>query len=689
MDTVVIALLFANILILSGLAVYSWLHRQVNGSRGFFWFTITVTCWVLAAALSAVSRTPEQAAFWMDKVRMVGVALSPVGLLGFALDYTAHLHWLTRKRLTLLLAVPAATLLVTWFFPESFMFNSAFVKSGPFLFYQNSTFGWWNWIHISFSYCVITISLLMIIRYAFLVQQYYRTRAFFLLAGGLAPLTASVLTTIGTIQGQFHDATALSFSLAGLLWAWALFRFQFITVNPVAHNLIIASMHDPIIVLNSHFQVIDFNPSASRLLNLTSEAIGKPAIKALAEHPGLLRLLDNPSSDTQETRLSSVSGQRYFDARLSPLIGEGQGKGKDNGLLIALRDITRLKTAQQAERDQRLLAEALHDTAAALNSTLATEDVIQRIFENVGRVVNHDASNIILIDEEMNITGLLRGGETDHNLATLQEVINVTSSGNVRDLPNFARMLETGKPVVVPNTLSHPDWVAVESHAWVRSYIGMPIHMRGRTIGFLNLDSATPDNYNETHIERLLPFTHQAAAALENASFFEEKNWLASHDPLTRLFNRRQFFDLAEIEVERAQRYHHHLSLIMIDADNFKLVNDAHGHLAGDRVLTEISRLCEQSIRKVDLAARYGGEEFVLLLPETTQERAYEIAERLRKAVASYRFQINESTTVSLTLSLGVTALSNDESGIESLVQRADEALYKAKAEGRNQTILC
>lgn len=689
METVVVALLFANALILSGLMVYAWQHREVNGSRGFFWFTLTVVWWVLAAAISTLSKTPEQALFWMMKVRMVGVVLSPVGLLVFALDYTARLSWLTRKRFALLLAVPAATLMMSWFFTESFVLNPIFEQRGPFLFYQNTAYGWWNGVHLSFTYSIISISLLMILSHAFLVQKYYRTRAFFLLAGGLAPLTTSVLTTIWGFREPFHDLTALSFSLAGLLWAWALFRFRFISVNPVAHNLIIASMHDPIIVLNGQFQVIDFNPSASRLLNLSEGDIGKQAVTALAAFPDLLGLLDNPTSETQETRLSSTSEERYFDARLSPLIGQGQGKAKGNGLLIALRDITRLKKAQEAEREQRLLAEALHDTAAALNSTLATEDVIRRIFENVGRVVTHDASNIVLIDEEMNITGLLRDGKPDDKLASLQEVIAVTTSGNARDLPNFARMIKTGKPVVVPDTHSHPAWVAVETHAWLRSYIGIPIHIRGRIIGFLNLDSATPNAYNKTHIERLLPFAHQAAAALENAGLFEETNWLANHDSLTRLFNRRQFFTLAEKEVERALRYKHALSLIMIDADNFKKINDAHGHLAGDKVLAEIARLCEESIRKVDIAARYGGEEFVLLLPETNQERAIAIAERLRKATASHRFQIDDSKIVTLTLSLGVTTLRKDETGIETLVQRADEALYNAKSAGRNQTILC
>jgi len=168
-----------------------------------------------------------------------------------------------------------------------------------------------------------------------------------------------------------------------------------------------------------------------------------------------------------------------------------------------------------AEQEQRTLAEALRDTAAALNRTLQFDEVLQQILENVGRVVPHDAANIMLIEEGYAHVARARGFEA-YGLA---DWIMATRLKLEPD-NNFGRMLETGEPVVVPYTRDHAAWMDLPQTWWVQSYLGAPIQWQGQTIGFINLDSATPGFYTATHAERLKAFTDQAAIAIENARLY-------------------------------------------------------------------------------------------------------------------------------------------------------------------------
>jgi two-component system, cell cycle response regulator len=161
---------------------------------------------------------------------------------------------------------------------------------------------------------------------------------------------------------------------------------------------------------------------------------------------------------------------------------------------------------------------------------------------------------------------------------------------------------------------------------------------------------------------------------------------LATTDPLTRVLNRRALIDRLTAEVDRARRFDSSLSLLMLDVDHFKHINDTVGHLAGDSVLQEIGALLEDAVRKVDIVARYGGEEFVTILPETVEEGGLVFAERLRERVAARPFDVGTDRPIHLTVSIGIASFPSARvSSTEDLFARADEALYRAKSNGRNQ----
>lgn len=159
---------------------------------------------------------------------------------------------------------------------------------------------------------------------------------------------------------------------------------------------------------------------------------------------------------------------------------------------------------------------------------------------------------------------------------------------------------------------------------------------------------------------------------------------LALRDALTGLYNRGKFDETLKDELARAERYKRSISLLILDIDSFKKVNDTYGHQAGDEVLKDIANIISSSIRNSDYAARYGGEEFTVILPETDLTRAIELAERIRVTVAQKEFKISENNTIQLTISIGVGS-SSKEISPELLIKSADSALYKAKENGRNR----
>jgi diguanylate cyclase (GGDEF)-like protein len=180
----------------------------------------------------------------------------------------------------------------------------------------------------------------------------------------------------------------------------------------------------------------------------------------------------------------------------------------------------------------------------------------------------------------------------------------------------------------------------------------------------------------------------QVASSIENIALHELVSEQAVTDELTGLSNQRRFRELMAKEDERAHRFGHDLSLIMLDIDDFKQVNDEHGHLQGDEVLRMIGRVLDEESRGIDEPARYGGEEFAVALPETDLAGAVELAERIRSRIESERVPgVDGGVPLRVTASLGAASMPASAASVQDLVASADAALYEAKRAGKNRVV--
>jgi PAS domain S-box-containing protein len=206
---------------------------------------------------------------------------------------------------------------------------------------------------------------------------------------------------------------------------------------------------------------------------------------------------------------------RYFESTAQPIL---DGAGNFMGFSGIDRDVTERIKAEEAEKEQRAFAEALADTAAILNSTLDLDEVLDRILANLGRVVPHDTANIMLLDEDKR-QAVVKRHKGFEKLGSIEGLM--TTPLSIDDVHNLRFMIENFQPFVVPDVREDTDWVKIEGLEWIRSNAGAPITFGSMVLGFLSVNSTTPDFYTDTHAERLQSFANQASVAIQNASLYE------------------------------------------------------------------------------------------------------------------------------------------------------------------------
>lgn len=345
------------------------------------------------------------------------------------------------------------------------------------------------------------------------------------------------------------------------------------------------------------------------------------------------------------------------------------------------------RTRQDAE-NKRHLVDIMHEVMG----NLSTEEIFHMVARRLARALSLSHSSVILA----------KPGDARGTVATAFEQPNLANLEIELDrYPEVSAALEQKRPVLIQDLQTSP-WYARLREQWardatrmnVRSVIAIPFSFeKTRTGVFLLRRTVDQDPLTASDVEFADTVIKSAVNAIEQAHTIEQTKAdnarleaLAHTDPLTHLLNRRALTIRLVAELERVRRYNSPLTMLMIDLDHFKLVNDTFGHLVGDEVLRGIAMILQRSVRSVDMVARYGGEEFVIVLPETGETGAVAFAERIRQRVEQHSFDAQRAAMVKVSVSIGVSFFPAPHvESAEDLFARADAALYRAKDQGRNQ----
>jgi len=309
--------------------------------------------------------------------------------------------------------------------------------------------------------------------------------------------------------------------------------------------------------------------------------------------------------------------------------------------------------------------------------SLTLEEIFSDLCRGVCDGFSFDGAAVLLWDGEKMRVAAAKGatGATDMRLELHGRLANA---------------LRVGGPLVTSRDEAAADGALIPLFG-SRGYLAVPLAEDGLLIVTRNGRRGRPGTLKEHEIEALDRLAHHARLAIANARLHARVREMAITDPLTGLANHGEMQRRLAFEAGRIQRYAtlraagHHVSVILADIDHFKKFNDRYGHQAGDAVLKGVAAAVKSAVRSFDIVARYGGEELAVILPETTEQAAREVAERIRRAVAMYPFAAEPGKPVRVTVSVGVATAPENGTTPPALIRAADEALYYSKEEGRNR----
>ncbi|NSW53198.1 MAG: diguanylate cyclase [Anaerolineae bacterium] len=504
--TLFLILSFLTSLLMVVMAVRVFSLKSSPVTRIFGSLLIAISLWAFAIGGGMLSTSPHMAFNWII-LRMAGVLAVPTLWLVFAHHFTHRQEKIRAWHAWLLGFIPLATfiLVITSAHHQLLIVAIDYVQVDGYWVDADWQIGPLFWVHMIYSFLLVLIGNVILLRHAWRWSKQYRKQAVILTLATILPLFTNAALTFNFFPSIKGNYDVVGFAVAAGLLTWGLFAEQILDLTPIAHQILVEHMPDALFVFDEEQRLVDVNPAGLAFLDKPLSQVMAHQPSALFDPPIVLSLEESTLTYAPKTG----TGLKWFQVHNLPLIHNNLIIGN----LLTLRDITRQ-----------------------------------------------------------------------------QQLMN-------------------------------------------------------------------------------------------------ELRQLATTDSLTGLANRRHFMDQSIQYLHHAQRYSHDLSLLMIDIDHFKAINDQFGHGVGDQILTKLAEVLAQNIRSVDILSRYGGEEFCLLLPETPLEAAHPMAERLRWLVKETNFTV-DGIPHRISVSVGVASLQAEKISMDTLINRADQAMYHAKRNGRDQVIV-
>ncbi len=320
-----------------------------------------------------------------------------------------------------------------------------------------------------------------------------------------------------------------------------------------------------------------------------------------------------------------------------------------------------------------------HDVAKALTSSLNLDSILQTIMEKMAEYFQPDTWSLLMVDEEKDeLYFAIAVGDASEALKTVRLKMGEGIAGWVA---------KHGEPLLVPDVYTDPRFAKRidEMTKWkTRSIICIPLSSKHRVLGVIQLINVDMKHFGEQDILALQALADYAAIAIDNARAVERIQELTITDDCTGLYNARHLYKTLEAEVYRSARFGYEFSVLFLDLDHFKKVNDTYGHLVGSKLLAEIGYNIKSHLRLIDYAFRYGGDEFVVLLPQTGKESALVVARRIRDVFRSSLFCREEGLNLNVRASMGVATYPEDAKSAHEIIRQADEMMYMVKNSTRD-----
>jgi diguanylate cyclase (GGDEF)-like protein len=325
-----------------------------------------------------------------------------------------------------------------------------------------------------------------------------------------------------------------------------------------------------------------------------------------------------------------------------------------------------------------------HEVGKALFSTLDLQKILQTIMEKISDLLQPDTWSLLMLDEDtQELYFEIAIGSGADKLRDVRLKLGEGVAGWVA---------QHGEPLLVENTANDSRFtprVDELTHTETRSIVCVPVKAHDHVLGVIELVNALgKPSFVSEDIPILKSLADYAAIALENARYVQRIHELTITDDCTALFNARHLNFVLDTEIYRSNRYGYEFSIVFIDLDYFKRVNDAYGHLVGSKLLWMIGDSIKGHLRMIDYAFRYGGDEFVVLLPQTSKENALMVVRRLRDLLVNRVFFTEEKLNIKVTASFGVASFPEDGRTRKELLRKADEAMYVVKNSTRNNIAL-
>ncbi|MEK7267138.1 MAG: diguanylate cyclase, partial [Nitrospirota bacterium] len=335
------------------------------------------------------------------------------------------------------------------------------------------------------------------------------------------------------------------------------------------------------------------------------------------------------------------------------------------------------KTLRQELDTAKKEIEFFEDVGKTLTSSLELNKILVAVMRKTKEIIGAEAWSVLVVDETT--------GDLVFERADTKKV----EKYRLKPGEGIAGWVaQEGIPVIVPDVSLDKRFCSrmdKQTHFKTRSLMCVPIKSQGRVIGVLEVvNKVTGEPFTKEDLNLLMRLVDQAALTIERTTLYQKMAELVVTDDLTKLFNTRYLNRTIETEIQRSNRYKTSISLIFIDIDHFKNINDQYGHLIGSKLLVEMGQLIIKGLRGIDIVARYGGDEFVVVLPQTPPKASVQIAERIRKSVEQNTFLKKEGYALKMTASFGVASYPESAKTKEDLIRLADEAMYRVKNTTRN-----